>query len=218
MDHVYIVYKLTCTVTGKSYIGQTKNKAIRAWQHSRSYSRCTALRNAVRKHGWDSFTFATLEEGLTLDAANVREEQLILEHGTLAPRGYNLVPGGRNHSHTEATRRKLSERPKKLITEETRQKLITARRARPPHSEETKQKIAAARIGSRHSEETLAKMRRPRGKQRTLVNPVIQRTVDGTEVARFDSPRDVRDRTGINPYNCLAGLSKSAGGFVWLYG
>lgn len=216
MDQVYIIYKHTCTTTGKSYIGQTKDYKARTWSHTRSYSRCSAFRNAVQKYGWNAFTSEVLLEGLSQDAANQYEEELIATHGTLAPRGYNLVPGGRNHSHTAETRLKLSQRFKPPVSEETRTKLRKAREGYR-HSEETKQKMTKTRTGRRHSEEAKANMRKPHGHY-TVNIPVVQLTVDGVEVARFNSPRDAKLATGNkNLANALAGLCKTSGGFIWRY-
>lgn len=216
MDQVYIIYKHTCTTTGKSYIGQTKDYATRTKEHQQPRSRCPAFRNAVQKHGWNMFTSVVLMEGLSQEAANQHEEELIAAHGTLAPRGYNLVPGGRNHSHTAETRLKLSQRVKHPVSEETRAKLRKAREGYR-HSVETKQKMTKTRTGRTHSDEAKANMRKPHGRY-TVNIPIIQLTTDGVEVARFDSPRDAKLATGNkNLANALAGYCKTSGGFIWRY-
>jgi hypothetical protein len=145
------------------------------------------------------------------------EEQFINDHNTLAPHGYNLVPGGKNHACHPDTKQKLSERPRRQISEETRQKLITARRARPPASEETKRKIGDARRGKPLPDEVKAKLRKPKSKYTSNL-PIIQYDVNGNEIARFASPKEATAVTGIKYLgNCLAGKSKTAGGFVWKY-
>ena len=213
----YIIYKHTCSINGKSYIGQTKQYEKRCDQHSKPYSRCTAFRNAIQKHGWHNFQSLVLADGLTLDEANTLEERFIREHNTVSPYGYNLALGGRNHACHPDTRAKLSARPHVPITEETRQKLIAARRARPPHSEETKRKIGDARRGRPLSEETKSKLRKPKSKYTSNV-PIIQFDLAGNEVARFSSPKEATSITGIKYLgNCLAGTSKTAGGYIWKY-
>ncbi len=217
VDGLFTIYKHTCNVTGKSYIGQTKNIKQRNWTHGRPYSRCPAFRNAVQKYGWENFVTEILFDGLSITEANALEEQAIREHNTRVPHGYNLEPGGRNHTHHAETRKKLSERPKRLISEQTRAKLVASRRKRPPHSEETKRKMAAARTGKRHSAATIEKLKQPRGKY-TVNVPIIQLTVDGVEVARFSSLRDATAATGIKYLgNALIGRAATAGGFVWKY-
>jgi group I intron endonuclease len=216
-EPVFTIYKHTCIVTGKSYIGQTQNLKDRSWMHTRPYSRCPAFRNAVQKYGWDNFTTEILHEGLSLAQANEYEELAIAAHSTQVPHGYNLSPGGKNHTHHKLTRMKLAARPVRPISKETRAKLIVARARRGPHSEETKKKMSASRTGKRHSMETIEKLRRPKSKY-TVNVPIVQLTKDGVEVARYSSLRDASKATGIKYLgNALIGRAATAGGYVWKY-
>jgi hypothetical protein len=105
----YLVYKHTCVVTGKSYIGQTKDMKSRTIAHRKVGSGCAAFRNAIQKYGWNNFTTSILAENLTIDQANSLEPKFICEHNTLSPNGYNLTSGGLNHMVSEETRQKISE-------------------------------------------------------------------------------------------------------------
>ncbi len=158
----YVIYKHTCLVTDKSYIGQTKNLQQRTTNHKNPNSRCFAFRNAIQKYGWNTFTTKTLAENLTVEEANDHEKQFISQHKTLVPCGYNLTTGGLNREVTEETKKKLrklfKERSPELIekmnaarrglkrTKETKQKMSIAAMGRV-HSKETKQKMSAAAIG-----------------------------------------------------------------------
>ena len=104
-DH--IIYKYTAP-NGKSYIGLTMNMHRRVIMH-RNTSGCRAFSAAIKKYGWDSFTKTILAEGLTLEEANARDIELIAEHNTLSPHGYNLRPGGNAKGASDETRAKLSE-------------------------------------------------------------------------------------------------------------
>lgn len=94
MSNIYLIYCHT-SPTGKKYIGQTNNYNRRCREHKTS-NRCPAFRNAIIKYGWDNFTHTILEDGLTLDEANILEEFYISKYNTLAPNGYNLQTGGSN--------------------------------------------------------------------------------------------------------------------------
>lgn len=179
---IYMIYKHTCIVTNKSYIGQTKNLDKRNKEHSRLSSACVALRNAVKKYGWKNFTTEILAETLTLDQANELEERLIAEHNTLAPRGYNLQAGGKNHTVAECVRLKISNKKKGIPrTEEAKQRMRGPRGPQPNMrksknltveqrrklSERTRQQ----NLGKTHTEETKLKMKKPHGKRPLVVCP-----------------------------------------------
>jgi group I intron endonuclease len=124
----YLIYKYT-SPSGKSYIGQTRNLKGRIQKH-KTTTYCRAFANALAKYGYDNFLFEILEDGLSLEQANDREEYFIRSYDTLSPNGYNLLSGGLN----------------RIPSEETRQKVIAALTGRPV-SEETKRKIGGAQIG-----------------------------------------------------------------------
>ncbi len=58
------------------------------------------------------------------------------------------------------------------------------------------------------------------GNKNKLSKPIIQLTKDGYVVAEYEGIRDAGRETGIsygNIRSCCAGLSKSAGGYVWKF-
>lgn len=157
---MYMIYKLTCIPSGKSYIGLTKDIDERVAHHKRLSSRCPAIRNAVQKHGWDNFTTTILKAGLSLDEANEMEVLMIESHGTLAPAGYNLQTGGDHRILAEESRQKLSKSHKgKPLSEEHKAKIKATRLVGIPRSAETKAKISAAQQGRRATHEAVERMR-----------------------------------------------------------
>ncbi|PPD55277.1 MAG: hypothetical protein CTY12_01330 [Methylotenera sp.] len=106
-DNIYMIYKHT-SPSGKSYIGQTMNYDERCYYHQRLAGKCIAFESAIRKYGWNNFTHSILYEDLSQEEANTLEERSIKEHKTLFPNGYNLHPGGKNHSPTPITKEKIS--------------------------------------------------------------------------------------------------------------
>jgi group I intron endonuclease len=107
-----IIYKVTNKLNGKLYVGQTVQKLEHRWRdhirgdngkNTQSY-----LYRALQKHGKDNFTVEQIDTASTIEGLNVLEEFYIKKLNTLAPNGYNLLPGGENRRQHEDTKEKLS--------------------------------------------------------------------------------------------------------------
>lgn len=154
-ESIYLIYKHT-SPSGKSYIGQTKNYHRRCNEHQTSAG-CVSFSNAIQKYTWERFTHEILVEHLTIDEANILEEQLIKDHNTLAPNGYNLTTGGNSRKCSDETKIKLSIarqlQPIRLHTEESKQKISDAKKGTistkkgVPLSDEQKMKLSIAKKG-----------------------------------------------------------------------
>jgi len=94
-SNIYCIYKHTSPIE-KHYIGQTNNYSKRTSNHKKRNNQCLAFANAIKKYGWENFTHEILEENLTIDQANEREQFYIEYYNSLAPNGYNLQTGGNN--------------------------------------------------------------------------------------------------------------------------
>lgn len=114
------IYILT-SPKGKSYIGQTTETVEKRWQRhvwkakqNDSKPQCNALNNAIRKYGEKNFKVEMLLE-IADEYLNEKEIQLIEEHNTLCPEGYNICKGGggRSHDRTDADKDKISEAKRK---------------------------------------------------------------------------------------------------------
>ena len=155
------IYKLTNTLNGKAYIGQTVKKLETRINHHFNHKRCPALHNAIQKYGRDAFTLEILHEALDifLDDLEVAE---INKHNTLAPNGYNIEGGGNaNKVLSDQTRQKISDALKgKTLSPEHRQKISDALKGRKgkTHTPETRQKISDAKRGKTHTPETRKKL------------------------------------------------------------
>lgn len=98
------IYKFTNKLNGKVYIGQTNNIIKRKNGHkstalnSKSNDYNLPFHNAIRKYGWESFSFEILEEiddSFGREYLNEREKFFIKkEHSLLSENGYNLTTGG----------------------------------------------------------------------------------------------------------------------------
>ena len=62
------IYKITNTVNGKAYIGQTRHDVIkrRIAYHFKGHGNL-ALKRAIKKHGVEAFTIEILHDGIILN-------------------------------------------------------------------------------------------------------------------------------------------------------
>ena len=105
------IYKLT-SPSGRAYIGKTQRKAveIRIKEHCDKTSKCRAIAAAIRKYGIGNFV---IEKWEYPNEYLVEYEQLfIMDHGTLAPDGYNLKAAGHDNTQVPEVRRKMGEQPR----------------------------------------------------------------------------------------------------------
>ena len=137
------IYKITNTVNGKSYIGQTIHDAAkgRINDHLNGVANGSRLvRHAVKKYGKDAFTYEILEENIFPKFLPDLEVHYIKKFNTVAPNGYNLTHGGEiGKKHSPETRQKMSEAKKgksshmkgRKHTPESRRKMSEALKGKP---------------------------------------------------------------------------------------
>jgi group I intron endonuclease len=131
-----IVYLITNTLNGKTYVGQTTKTARHRWSTHKAAAKLAVnqypIARAIRKYGSDNFTFEVLEEPVDFADLDMAERFWIRCYASQHPKGYNLQSGGhKQHKHSEESKRKMS----------------ASQRLRPPPSQETKDKISAAQKG-----------------------------------------------------------------------
>ena len=96
---MYYIYCYTNKVNGKKYIGQSNNPERRKREHkSRALIGTNSDYNmpfysAIRKYGWESFSFEIL---LETNNPNEDEVRLIKEYDTIN-NGYNVQLGGQEN-------------------------------------------------------------------------------------------------------------------------
>ena len=175
------IYKITNLLSGKCYIGQSKDIEGRFVTHKQrcKYAYCrdkSFLYKAMHKYGIDNFSFEVLEvcEESELDALEIK---YIAQYGSFS-NGYNMNAGGggqhcremtpehkaallrahTGHPRSEETRRKISEAQKgKVIPVEQRVKMSLASK-RKWENPEYRAKMCAIRRKRVTSEETRRKM------------------------------------------------------------
>jgi group I intron endonuclease len=199
-----VVYKLTCVLTGKAYIGITTRGLAVRWADHLKRARCSLERNqplynAIRKYGGDKFVCEVIKVASSLDELLALERRLIVEHGTLTPFGYNVAEGGRVRRMRRSTKKKLSRR---LFGRTFSESTIV------------KMKIAAADRHQNYASSYAQSWQKLQGKN---CKPVIAvgegvswwfRSV--SEACRVLNVR----ASGV--YGVLAGMQKTAGGWTWM--
>jgi group I intron endonuclease len=124
------IYIHTCTITGKSYIGQTINGMENRWKRHVSDARRNTdnykFYNAIRKYGADVWTHGILVQTKSQAESDSEEIRYIDEYDTFQ-NGYNGTEGGGGSSGSK-------------------------------HTAETKAKLSAINTGKKHTAESLEKM------------------------------------------------------------
>lgn len=109
---IYSIYKATCLVNNKNYIGFTSNFKKRKKEHLTSKDNFY-FHKALKKYGKDNFIWEILYESHDLEhTLNIMEPLYIFIHNSYLE-GYNLTTGGEGS-------------PQRICTQETRQKLSKA--------------------------------------------------------------------------------------------
>lgn len=90
------VYKITCSVNGKIYVGITKHSIEKRFQgHCKSAKRGSPnkIHNAMRKYGVENFSVELIETVETREEANLREMYWVSFYKSKES-GYNMTEGG----------------------------------------------------------------------------------------------------------------------------
>ena len=144
-----LVYIHTCSINGKSYVGQTTKSMKERWKEHLFEKRPNKFHNALKKYNekyWKHKILAFADSKEDLDAL---EDYFIKKYNTIE-NGYNSKEGGSHGKHTEETKKNISEKKKGVGC---------------PHTEQTKSKISKALKGrclSKAHKENLSKSKKGR--------------------------------------------------------
>ncbi len=120
----FMVYKITCLVNDKIYIGYTKQTLTERFRGHKKSSKHknTKLYNAFNKHGIENFTIEKLFQTHDKNEATDKEIELISEYNTTHI-GYNITSGGDGGSTTAGN--VLTDEHKKKISESLKGRTFT---------------------------------------------------------------------------------------------
>lgn len=109
-----VVYKITNTLNGKIYIGQTLQPFnSRVNEHKKKMRNGTKhpLYDAMRKYGISAFSFEVIDTAIDADDLNKKEVYWIEHFNSMHPNGYNLTSGGAgtfDYHHTDDDKQRMS--------------------------------------------------------------------------------------------------------------
>lgn len=144
----HIIYKTTCVVTGKYYVGMHSTDTLEDGYLGSG----TLLQRSIKKHGKDKHVRVILEHCEDRDTLAKREERLVSPDLLSDPQCMNLNVGG------------VGKYPGLEVSLTTREKLSLAQTGKTSpfkgktHSDEVRQKVSIARSGKPRSEETKKKL------------------------------------------------------------
>jgi group I intron endonuclease len=163
----WLIYKITCVISHKSYIGITKTSIGQRWMRHRNTAKRgspIAMSRAIRKYGASAFVLELIATEDTFEDAAAAERFFIEDHRTLWPNGYNLTTGGEatmGRRVSDEARARMSASAKARgghpLSAEARAKMSASRRA--IMTPELREKIGAAHRGKIMSSETREKLR-----------------------------------------------------------
>jgi group I intron endonuclease len=222
------IYKITNTINGNCYIGQSVNISKR-WQayNCKSKDR-TPIIHAVKKYGVEAFEFEIVER-CSRELLNEREIFWISELKCLAPSGYNLSTGGRKttwaYKPTAETLRKRSiALTGKKRSEETKLKISLAQKGKiqPPGHMEMLRLLSIGRPswnkGVPMTDEAKEKVRSSKVGTKSYWSwkPVIRN--DGQEFASIEGAARAIGAHRNTIFKHLAGKLKTVHGYTFVRG
>ena len=154
-----VIYRITAP-NGKSYIGQTVDYKKRMEEHQKEDSGCIAIRDAIKKYGWDKMVKTILARNMTKEQMDREETNLIKIYDTFGENGYNLTKGGdgvlgcKLPPRTDKYRAKLSASGKVAMNRSDVKSRISAALMGKKKTEKTKARMSAAKKGRKHPPRT----------------------------------------------------------------
>jgi group I intron endonuclease len=109
------IYKVTNSLNGKSYIGQSVNPLSERWNDYKELRNKVKAQKklyyALKKYGPESFIFESIDTAPNQLILDSLEDMYILKFNTIS-NGYNILRGGKRgwsgHKHTDDTKLKIS--------------------------------------------------------------------------------------------------------------
>jgi group I intron endonuclease len=153
----YYIYKYTCKINYKIYIGITKSPEVRFKKHKSKYQiKKSRLNLAILKYGIENFTIEIIDGHKNIDIAKKQETGWIGQYKDSGYELYNISRGGACYDEEVLERLSKSLRGRKLTQQQKDN--IARNRIGKTHSVEAKKRISLAHIGKKMSEEAKKNM------------------------------------------------------------
>ena len=211
----FSIYKITCTINNKVYIGQTSGTLKhRFYQHVNKESGCIKLKRAIEKYGKENFTIEEIDIASDKETALQKEAHYIKQYKSNNIKyGYNILANGYSSYST-----------KKVYCIETKETFETV--------------LLAAKVMNVCPSFMAAVCRGNKSTVRGLHFTYINKKGDPIiNTVKFIKPNKTKircielnmifesvakaaryiGRTSMTIFNCLNGKSPRAGGYHWEY-
>lgn len=196
MPHKPGVYSITCSETGKMYIGSAVDLKKRWYAHrttlNRGISPCVILQHAWSKYGQEAFIFAVLELLEDAEILSKKELRLLLRdreqhYIDLLDPYYNASRIALSSFHDPEVQKRVAEINKEIVKRPERNRKISEANTGRKHTPEAIERMREAQLGKHHSPETRTKISEVQ-KGRVLSPEVRQRhseSMKGNPKARY---------------------------------
>lgn len=215
--NIHYIYKTTCNVTGRWYIGKHSCYDINDGYMGSG----TVLRRSIRKYGIEQHTKEILEYCESKEVLNFRENEIVNSVLIQDPNCMNLMCGGSGgatmtgRKHSDETKKKMSlvhmgktipEKVKKKISIKVSETLIGNQRAKGNKNW----------VGKKHKKESLELMR----ENHPLTKIIEMYSLNGELIGTFKSLHEAEEKTGNlrkHISRCCRGLAKTCGKHIWKF-
>lgn len=213
-----IIYKITSSINGKVYIGQTvqrlsNRKGLHLFHLRNNKHPNKHLQSSFNKYREDNFIFEVIYIALSIKELNIKEKDYIEQFNSLdRTKGYNIRNGGLNESLTQSHKDSISNALIGNKNGQGNKGISKPRKLGLYHTQETKDKIKNSLLGHKRSKESIEKTI----KARQVI--VLQYDLNDNFIAEFSSLLQAAESTGANKNIislCLSGKKKTSGGFKW---
>ncbi len=219
-----VIYRII-SPTNKYYIGQTYNFKKRILEHKNGYGwrQKSIVHDSIKKYGLEAHSISIICE-LPHDTdhsiLNIYEDLYLSQYKEVGFTMMNIREAGSRGLHSEITRKRMSESQKgnknnlgkkRPMSEDWKRKIGDGNRGKINHTEAYKLKLANKMKGNAYTKGKEIHKRR---------KSIFQYSKSGDFVRSWDGVNNAADTLGIgrtNLTNCLTGLSKTAGGYIWKY-
>lgn len=217
MDYIYFIYKTTCIITNKFYIGMHKTKNINDGYLGSGF----LLKKSIKKHGIENHFFEILHYCDTLEELIEKEVSIVNDELIKDPLCLNLKKGGiggatmTGRKHSKETIEKI----RKANTGKKRSERYRKENAIRMSIIWKGNKYAKGNkhwVGRKHKEESLIKMR----DNHPFVKKVNMYDLQNNFIKSFNSLREAEKETGIlrkHISRCCRGIAKTAGKHIWKF-
>lgn len=224
------IYKITNTISGKHYIGETvqANPENRWKKHIHSLKTtkgCPALKDAMKKYGVDKFKFEIIIICFDDDRYKY-EKEYIKKFNSQVPNGYNILLGGEigesrlGIKHTDEAKKKMSDAHKRRneanVNYIEKYKKEDTRTVAEKEND-TKNKIKDS-VLLYYKNGGITKHREAMIK--AVGRKISQYSKENIFIKEYNSTSEASRELNINHKNIeriLYGRGKLAGGFIWRY-